>query len=102
MVDIEKLKELLEGTGVPSVYGDFAKKPDTPYICYEITESRNFIADGIVYYRVDHLNVELYEKHLNLELEDKVEGALSSYAWNKTVEFLEEEKVYLTTYEMEG
>lgn len=102
MVDIEKLRELLESTGIPTVYGNFAEKQDTPYICYEITESRNFIADGIVYYRVDHVSVELYEKYLNLELERKVENALSYLPWDKTVEFLTDENVYLTTYEMEG
>ena len=102
MINLEEMKETLESIGTPVAYYAFKEPQEPPYICYYSPGTDNFQADGHVYYRVDEVNVELYQIDRDLELEDKVEKALSSFAWQSTTEYLTDENVYLTTYEMEG
>lgn len=101
MMDLEKLKTQIEAVGVPAAYGGFAKKQATPYICYEITNTNNFMADGVVYYQIDQVEVTLHETRMDLALEKALENALSEYKWNKTVEYNGDEEIYVTTYGME-
>ena len=61
----------------------------------------DFYADGRVYFVFGHLQVELYSEYKDPSLESKVEAALSGFAWTKDEEFLNEEKCYLVTYELE-
>lgn len=103
MTALEKVKELLETTGLPVAYGFFpeSQAPDLPFLVYQSVYSNNFSADGIVYQSFNHIQIDLFANLKEPETEDKVESALSSFFWEKTEEYDDAEKIYRTTYEIE-
>ena len=101
--DIEKVLEKME---LPFHYHHFSTEDvvDPPFLIWIIPGTDNFFADGIVYRKIDEVNIELYTDEKNLELEEKLENILEQYgiAWQKTAsEWLESEKMWETLYEME-
>lgn len=100
---LEELNKLLETTGLPVVYRAWPDKkaPPLPYICYLAAYSNNFGADNVVYYPINHMQVELYTELKNPALEDKLEKALSSFYWEKNEEYIDAEQCYQITYEIE-
>lgn len=100
---LEELKALLETTGLPVTYSAWPEKeaPPLPFVCYLEAYSNNFMADGEVYLPVSHVQVELYTAIKDMEAEDKVETALSSFVWEKTETYIETEKCYQILYEIE-
>ena len=103
MIDLKEFKNLLEKSGLPVAYREFPKNdaPELPFICYNETGTNNFPADGIVYHVTNQIDVELYTKIKDLEVEDKVEKALSSFFWNKTETYLDDEMCFQIVYELE-
>lgn len=99
----EELKALLETTGLKVAYRAFDEKqaPPLPYICFYETDTDNFFADGKVYSQIRVMQIELYTRRKDSEIEDKVENALSSFCWNKTETYIETEKCYQISYELE-
>ena len=100
---LEELKDLLGTTGFPVAYREWPENeaPPLPFICYLVTYSNNFAADGQVYYPIDHVQVELYTKLKDQEAEDKVEQAMSGLFWEKTETYISTEKCYQILYEIE-
>lgn len=100
---MEELKKQLETTGFPVAYRSWPEEeaPPLPFICYFCAYSNNFSGDSGVYYKINHVQVELYVKLKDPEAEDKVEQALSSFFWEKTETFLETENCYQIIYEIE-
>lgn len=103
MIDLKDFKEKLETSGFPVSYREFPEgsAPSMPFICYLIPGTSNFAADGVAYYGVHEINVELYTKHKDLNAEGKVEQALSSFFWNKTETYIENEECFCIRYELE-
>ncbi|MEG0764322.1 MAG: hypothetical protein RR424_10920 [Oscillospiraceae bacterium] len=95
------IKKLLESTGYPVAYRCFAEKIKPPFICYLSPYSRNFSADSKTYVKIDHIQIELYTEKKDQSAEGKVENALSSLFWQKTEEFIKDEKMYQIIYEIE-
>ena len=75
--------------------------PPLPYICYLTSGNSNFGADGQVYFSAKRVQIELYTKHKQPDIEDKVEAALSPYFWEKTEEYIDSEQCYQILYELE-
>lgn len=98
---LEDLKRRLDGTGFPVAYRQFKKPQVAPFIAYLVAYSNNFSADGEVYARADHMQVELYTIVKDVEAESKVENALAGFFWDKTEVNLKEEGLYETLYEFE-
>lgn len=101
---LDELSTLLQTTGLPVTYRAWpkGKAPPLPYICYLESYSKNFAADGTVYYQISHVQVELYEKLRDMATEDEVESALSSVAfWEKTPIYIDDEECYQIFYEIE-
>lgn len=100
---LDQLGNLLESTGLPVTYRKWPdeKAPPLPYLCYLVGYSNNFFADGKVYDKIDHIQIELYTKLKDQQAEDKVEEALSSFCWEKTETYLDSEKCYQILYEIE-
>lgn len=98
---LAEIKALLETTGFPVAYRNFAKPQEMPFICYAIPENNNFAADGVVYYSAKHVQIELYTKLKDEKAEEKVEQALSSFFWEKSEEYIDSEKCYWVIYEIE-
>lgn len=102
-MNLEEFKTLLETSGIPVAYYAFpeGESPGLPFICFLVNGSNNFSADGIVYKKVNRIQVELYTKNKSIESEEKVETALSSFFWEKEETYLEEEKCFEVIYELE-
>lgn len=100
---LNELGSLLESTGLPVTYREWPDReaPTLPYLCYLVGYSNNFAADGGVYAKINHVQIELYTKLKDQEAEDKVEEALSSFFWEKTETYLDSEKCYQILYEIE-
>lgn len=101
---LEDLYDLLKVV-YPTAYLDFPEEeePDPPYICYYDTGSNNFVADNKVYHLVTSINVELYTKGKDETAEAAVEAVFSAndLPWQKTIEFLEDENIFIVTYNLE-
>lgn len=102
-MSFEEFKALLEQTGIPVAYYAFPENeaPPLPFLCYLAPYTNNFGADGAVYSKINHIQVELYTKNKNPETEEIVENALSSFYWEKTETYLESEKCFEIIYELE-
>ena len=74
MLSYEKIADLLDQTGLPFAYHHFAEgeSPDPPFLVYLTPGSHNFSEDGMVYYRVDQLDIELYTDKKQPEQEAKL------------------------------
>ena len=100
---LEEIKSALESTGFPVTYRSWPerKAPSMPYICYYVSGSDNFAADGMVYYPVNQIQVELYTELKDTEAEAALETALASFYWNKTETYIDTENCYQIAYEIE-
>lgn len=100
---LEALKTLLSGTGIPVSYSSVPLDQDSarPYICYSEYNRNNFAADGIVFYSQKVISVKLYTETRDETTEAKVETALKDVFWTKAVDFLDDQKIYEITYEIE-
>lgn len=77
--------------------------PQPPFICYYYTGDNDLKADDTNYQKIRQLTVELYCDSKNFTLEGTVEDALTSngFVYTKYEEYIETEKMYMTTYESE-
>lgn len=91
----------LKDTEYPIAYLAFKTPQEPPFICIQEPYTNNAFADGQVNAIVQHIQVDLYTRKKDDEVEDKVENALSSFAWNKEIEYEDGENVYRTIYELE-
>lgn len=100
---LEEFCDILKTTGMPVAYRAFPEKdaPKLPYICYLNPEDNNFAADGRVFFSAKEIQVELYTKNKDVETEEKVEQALSSFFFTKTENYIDSEKCYQILYELE-
>ena len=102
---MDDLVKLLEETGIPFAYDHFAEgeSPDPPFICYLLSQSDNFSADGKVYLKVSNVNIELYTDSKDLAVEQKLETVLGIHGifYDKTEVWIESEKLYEVLYSFE-
>lgn len=102
-MEVSEIYELLSKTMLPVAYQMFPEDeiPELPILIYTIPYSSNFSADGCVYSKGNHVQIDLYTGKKEPETEKKVEDILSGYYWEKTEEYLDEEQCYRIMYEME-
>ena len=100
MERLEALFEMISTSGLPCVYRAWPEgnAPALPFVCYLERGSANFAADSVVYTRVDNIDVELYTREKDPASEALVEGALSGVVWEKTEDYLDDERCYMVTY----
>lgn len=100
---LEEFKKQLDTSGLPSAYNSFPENsvPELPYVCYSCINSSNFFADGIVYFGRSNIEVKLYTKNKDVTIEEKVEKALSSFIWEKSEMYVDDEQCLEITYTME-
>ena len=67
--------------------------------------SNNFAADGMVYFKINQIHIELYTDCKDPALENSIETVMDSHGifYNKSETWIESEKLYevLYTFEME-
>ena len=102
---MEELVKMIEEMDIPFAYDHFAEgeSPEPPFITYLLPDGDNFAADGIVYYKISGVRIELYTDFKNPAIEEKVTAVLDShgifYAQNEV--WIEEEKLYEVAFEFE-
>lgn len=104
---MDKLLLMLKKMNIPFAYDHFAEgeSQDPPFICYLLPGSNNFCADGVVYHKINEVNIELYTDKKDLSLEQAVEAVLDQHGifYEKSEVWIESEKLYevLFSFEME-
>lgn len=103
MTELEQkqLEQRLKSTGYPVSYQAFRSYQNMPYLCWQVAYSSNFAADGIVYRKIDHIQIELYTPRKDQEAEARMEQALASYFWEKSEAYIESENAMQVVYEIE-
>lgn len=101
----EEIVSLLEEIGLPFAYDHFAEgeSPDPPFLVFFYPRSAHFAADGMVYHKINRLNIEMYTELKNPELEENIETVLNRHSifYAKSEVWIESEKLYEVLYEME-
>ena len=96
---------MLEEMGLPFAYHHFAEgeSPEPPFVCYLLPGSKNFGADGKVYYKINEVHIELYTDWKDLAVEQGVEAVLDEHGvfYNKSEVWIESVKLYEVLYTFE-
>ena len=99
---MDRLVGILEELGLPFAYDHFAEgeSPEPPFVCYLLPGSRNFAADGRVYYKGSEVRLEVYTDRKDLGLEARVEAVLDGHGvfYNKSEVWIESERLYEVLY----
>ena len=105
---MDKLLAMLEAMDIPYAYDHFAEgeSPEPPFICYLLPGANHFAADGIPYFRINEVHIELYTDYKDLVVEQKVETVLEQYGifYEKSETWIESEQLYeiLYSFDMEA
>lgn len=97
------LEELYKGLKsiVPNVtYYFFSKPVSYPAIAYFIPDTDNFSADGIAYFQIKNVNIELYTEKKDLEIEQKIADFLAKNGlfFEQEEDYINSEKLIRNTY----
>ena len=102
---IEELAAMLQKMEIPFAYDHFAEgeSPEPPFICYLLPGSDNFAADGVAYFKISEVRIELYTDRKDLAVEHKVEDVLDGQEifYDKTEVWIQSEKLYEVLYSFE-
>jgi len=101
----EQVLVMAEETGLPFAYDHFVEgqSPEPPFLVFLYPGANNFAADGITYFKVNRLHLELYTDEKSIELEEQVESVLTRHGifYGKSEVWIESENLYEVLYEME-
>ena len=101
----QEVIKLMESIGLPCAYDHFVEgeSPDPPFLVYLYPRSANFAADGMVYFKANRLNIELYTDLKDVELEETVEAVLDKHGifYEKSEVWIETENLYEVLYQTE-
>ena len=101
---LEELSIKLKTSGLPLAYRQWPENeaPALPYLVYYESSADTVSADGIAYYKISHITVELYTKDKDLAAEAALESALLGLHWQKPNEqYLDTEHMMMCSYEFE-
>ena len=101
----KEIAEMLAATGYPVTYLQWPEKkvPPLTYICYYYPSMEPETADDTHYAQFYTLNVELYTKEKQFDVENNVEQALlnAGFVFTKEEDYLNDENMYEELYMME-
>jgi len=100
---LKEVANIAKAAGVPMAYDHFDEEPAPPYLVYYYPSENDPMADGENYANIRALTFELVMDKKDFELEEDFEDELrdAGIAWYKSTDYIEDEKVYMTTYETE-
>jgi hypothetical protein len=102
---MDKLLAILAEIGIPFAYDHFAEgeSPEPPFICYLLPETNHFAADGIAYFKINEVNIELYTDIKDLDVEQRIEAVLDQHGifYAKSEVWIESERLYEVLYSFE-
>lgn len=97
--------EMISGIGLPCAYYQF---PDDtpqipPFICWFFSDNTDVMADNENYVDKEVLNIELYTKLREYDIEKAVEAALKAggFSYAKEASYIDTEKIWQVSYESE-
>lgn len=101
---LEDLAESLEKLGFSVAYSHFAEGhvPKAPYIVVQGMGSDNFSADGIVYHKIEDIDIELYCNKKEPEIEKKIADFLTANKiyYEKQETYIDSEKMIQVIFEI--
>ncbi len=101
----EEVLKMVGEMRLPFAYDHFTEgeSPEPPFLVFLYPKADNFSADGIAYYKINQLDIELYTDMKQPELEETIEAVLLKYGifYGKSEVWIESEKLYEVLYEME-
>ena len=101
---LSEIAEMIESFGLPFTYLQWDEDvPDLPYIAYYYPETRTESADDSNFIQIKQLNIELYTKNKNIELENIITQILSDndIPFESSETFLNDEMMYEVLFECE-
>ena len=102
-MSLNELSDILKKTGIRFSYHHWEELPELPYGVFLDPYSNNFMADNQVYAEISHVQIELYAEGKDLEAERAIEKALTEndFPYEKSFEYIPEQRLYETIYEIE-
>lgn len=99
----KEVADLIASCGLSWRYSHFSQTPNPPYLVYYYPSENDVFADDSNYVNKRQLFVELFTKTKDATTEATVESVLkgAGLTWYKQTDFLNDEKLYQITYEME-
>ena len=101
----EEVLKMMEEMGLPFAYDHFVEgeAPEPPFLVFLYPRADNFAADGIAYFKINQLDLELYTDLKQPELEEVIEAVLLKHGnfYGKSEVWIESERLYEALYEME-
>ena len=101
----QEVLKMMDEMKLPYAYHHFVEgeSPEPPFLVFLYPNSDNFAADGMVYFKVNRLNIELYTDLKDAELEETVEAVLDKHGifYEKSEVWIESENLYEVLYQME-
>ena len=101
----KEIATMVKSMGLPFAYYQFPEgtAQKLPYICFFYTYTDDVYADNSNYQRIETLNIELYTKNKDFDLEAVVETTLEAngLTYSKEDSYIDGEKMWQIAYEME-
>ena len=101
----QEVLKMMDEMKLPYAYHHFVEgeTPEPPFLVFLYPNSDNFAADGMVYFKVNRLNIELYTDLKDVELEETVEAVLDKHGifYEKSEVWIESENLYEVLYQRE-
>lgn len=101
----KEVMALMEEMNLPYAYDHFAEgeSPDPPFLVFLYPGNNNFSADGVAYFKIKRLHIELYTDKKDVKLEEQLEAVLDSHGifYGKSEVWIAEERLYEVLYQME-
>lgn len=102
---MEKVGKIIKEMGIPFAYDHFAEGESVmpPFICYRVPRNNNFSADGVAYFKVSEIDIELYTDKKDLKSERKIEAVLDKHGffYDKSEVWIPQERLYEVIYSFE-
>lgn len=100
---LKEVATLIASFGFSCRYSHFTQTPEPPYVVYYYPSENDIYGDDTNYVNRRQLFIELFTKGKDFESEATIEAALkgAGLTWYKQTDFLNDEKLFQTTYELE-
>ena len=102
---LKQVRNMLLETGMDVAYEhfDISNVPEMPFITYSEPTSNNFEADITVLVPIKHIYVTLWMTKRDEQVESLLINVFEDHdiPWSKNVDYLEKEKCYEITFEVE-
>ena len=100
---LKEVADLIASFGYEWRYSHFSQTPNPPYVVYYYPSENDVHADDSNYVNRRQLFIELYTKTKDVEAEAVIDGKLraAGLSWYKQTDFLNDEQLFQTTYELE-